>query len=381
MTKKKPKYIVYRKKKPNYTIEIISIVIAVLLVCCAYAGCINPEKFFPAPFLMLAFMPMFILTVVMLAVALLCRRWLSLLPPIVALLLVLPISKRFMPFNTSETALPTPADRQMVLKVMTYNVLAFNYSDPELSATPSASIRQILDAGPDVVLMQEGSAGGMDWFDIPSVKPYKNQLDKRYPYRFSAPDGLSVMSRYPFVSTPIGEPRISRSPLGYNRTQTSYIARAFDLELPHGKQLRLIDFRLQSYNLSFGQTKHVRVSPDVKPSPLERMKRSFVQRGQDARALRQAIDESPANVIVCGDMNDVTASYVYRVIRGKDLRDAWCDVGVGYCSTYNRHHLNYRIDHVFYRGDVRALEAERFTGGSSDHYPLMVTFDIDVTSR
>ena len=38
MSKKAPKYITYRKKKPNYTIEIVSLAVAVLLVCCAYAG-------------------------------------------------------------------------------------------------------------------------------------------------------------------------------------------------------------------------------------------------------------------------------------------------------------------------------------------------------
>ena len=381
MSNKTPKYIRYRKKKPNYTIEIVSLVVAVLLVCCAYAGSINPEKFFPAPFLMLAFMPMFILTVILLLGVLLWRRWLSMLVLIVALLVVLPITKKYIPFNTSETALPTPADRQMVLKVMTYNVLAFNFNDPSLNSTPSASMRLILDVGPDVVLLQEGTAGGLDWIDMPSVLPYKAQIDKKYPYHYSSADGLSIMSKYPFTTTPIGEPYIVRSPLGYNRNQMSYIARAYDLELPYGKQLCLINFRLQSYNLSFGQTKHVRVSPEVKPSPLDRMKRSFAQRGHDATNLRQAIDASPANVIACGDMNDVTASYVYRVISGKDMRDAWCDVGVGYSYTYNRHQLRYRIDHVMYRGDVRALEAERFTGGSSDHYPLMVTFDIDVSSR
>ena len=111
------------------------------------------------------------------------------------------------------------------------------------------------------------------------------------------------------------------------------------------------------------------------------MKRSFAKRGKDAAELRKAIDDSPANVIVCGDMNDVPTSYVYRVIRGKDLRDAWYDVGMGYAYTYNRHHLRYRIDQVLYRGDVRALEAERVIGGSSDHYPMMVTFDIDESTR
>ena len=110
------------------------------------------------------------------------------------------------------------------------------------------------------------------------------------------------------------------------------------------------------------------------------MRRSFGLRDDDARTLRQAIDKSPANVIVCGDMNDVPSSHVYRVIRGEDLNDAWVEVGNGYAYTFNRHNLPYRIDNVLYRGDITAVAAQRLKGGSSDHYPLLVTFDIDVSN-
>ena len=109
-------------------------------------------------------------------------------------------------------------------------------------------------------------------------------------------------------------------------------------------------------------------------------RRSFALRGDNAAMLRKEIDRSPDNVIVCGDMNDVSASHVYRLIAGDDLVDAWADVGLGYGQTYNRHGLCYRIDHILYRGELRALRAKRIKGGSSDHYPLMVTFDIDVSS-
>ena len=108
------------------------------------------------------------------------------------------------------------------------------------------------------------------------------------------------------------------------------------------------------------------------------MRRSFQLRNEDARALRRFIDASPANLIVCGDMNDVPSSHVYRVIRGNDLADAWVEVGNGYAHTFNRHHLPFRIDHILYRGDLVAVGAERPKGGTSDHYPLMATFDIDI---
>ena len=369
---------IYRhKKKKKWTFEIITAVAALLLIACAYSGDIDPQRFFLAPFMLLAFMPMLILALALLLVALLWRRWLALVVILVSLLVALPTIKVFTPLNTSENRPPVPADTTMILKVMTYNVLAFNYNEPLLSNVPSATMKLILDAGPDVVLLQEGSCRGIGWEEVPSLKPYINEMKSRFPYRYESSEGLSMMSRYPFTTVAIGEAQQSRSALGYNRNQTSYLARAYDMQLPNGKQLRLVDFRLQSYHLSFGKNMSVRVSPDVKPSALERMRRSFALRGDNAAALRTAIDDSPANVIVCGDMNDVPTSHVYQVIKGNDLHDAWAESGRGYAYTYNRHGLKYRIDHVFYRGDITALTAKRLRGGSSDHYPLMVSFDIE----
>ena len=368
-----------RRKKPiNRTFEVVVAVLAVLLVCCAYAGAIDPQRFILAPFLGLAFMPILVLLALALICALIWRRWIAVAVVIVSLMATAPIIKLFMPLNSSDEAPPVPADPTMILKVMTYNVLSFNYNEPNLSAEPSATMRLILDANPDVVLLQEGTPGGVEFEGITSIVPYLAEIKKKYPYCYYGNEGLNLMSKYPFTTQLLGMPQHERSPLGYNRNGLSYLARAFDLQLPSGKQIRLVDFRLQSYHLSFGKNQVVRVSPDVKPSRLERMRRSFALRDENATALRKAIDDSPANLIVCGDMNDITASHVYRVICGNDLKDAWAEAGNGYAYTYNRFGLCYRIDHILYRGAIRAIDAERLKGGSSDHYPIMVTFDMDI---
>ena len=370
-----------RKKRKNWTFEIIAAVAAVLLVGCAYAGKINPLSFFGAPFMTLAFMPMLIVVLVLLLCALFWRRWLGVLVTLLSIVLSLPILKYYIGMNNSDNIPPTPADSALLLKVMTYNVLSFNYNEPTMNAKPSATMQLILDADPDVVLLQEGGAAGLDWEEIPSLKTLMPKVRERYPYLYSSPEGLNIISKFPFTTQPLGEPRQLHSVLGYNRDLTSYIARAYDLKLPSGKQLRLVDFRLQSYHLSFGKSMSVRVSPSVKPSKFERMRRSFALRNDNAKALRQALDASPANVIVCGDMNDVSTSHVYREICGNDMRDAWVEVARGYGHSFNRHHLPYRIDQILYRGDVRALAAERIKGGSSDHYPIMATFDIEISKK
>ena len=365
-------------KRRKRFFEFMAAILALLLILCAYSGKINPDSFFPAPFLTLAFMPVLICSLVALVIALIARRAIAVLTLLLAIVAVWPIFSLYVPLNSKENKSLVPVDSTSVLKVMTYNVLSFNYNDPTIDAKDSQSIKLILDANPDVVMLQEGGAAGVHWMDIPSLRLYLDRIKVQFPYVYSSPEGLNILSRYPFTTQTLGEPQYVRSVLGYNRELKSYLARAYDLELPSGKQLRFIDFRLQSYHLSFGKNMNIRISPDAKPSPLERMKRSFSLRGKNAEDIRKAIDESPENVIVCGDMNDVTSSHVYWTIRGDDMTDAWAEVGNGYAYTFNRHHLPFRIDHVLYRGALQALEAQRIKGGSSDHYPLMVTFDMGV---
>ena len=370
-----------RRKKVNRTFEVICIIACVLMICCAYSGLLDPKSFLLAPFMTLSFMPLLMIVLLLLVIGLIWRRWLSIPIILVSLIISLPIIKVFTPMNTSENALPVPADTTLMLKVMTYNVLAFNYNEPTLKEQPSETMRLILDANPDVVVMQEASANGIEWKDLPSLKPFIKEIETKFPFIYYSNEGLSLMSKFPFTTVALCEPEYSRSVLGFNRDQYSYLARAYDLQLPRDKQLRIVDFRFQSYHLSFGKGMNVRISPEIKPSPLERMRRSFVLRSENAAAVRAQLDASPANLIVCGDMNDVPTSHVYRVLHGHDLHDAWSDSGRGYAYTYNRHGLRYRIDHVFYRGDLRALHADRLMGGSSDHYPLLVTFDIDNTTK
>ncbi len=366
------------KRRLRWVFEVLALLLGLLLILCAYAGKFDPQSFFPAPFLTLAYMPMLVFVALVMVVALLCRRWLAAGIILLAFVATLPVFSLYVPLNNEEDLPPMPAEKRHLLRVMTYNVLSFNYNEPLESNQPLTTMSLILEANPDVVVLQEGGAAGIEWIDIPSLAPYVGQIKARYPYLYSSPEGLNIMSKYPFTTQALSEPRHTRSVLGYNREMKSYLARAYDLQLPSGKQVRLIDFRLQSYHLSFGKNQNVRVSPDLKPAPLERMRRSFALRSNDAATIRQAIDNSPQNLIVCGDMNDVPTSHVYRVIRGEDMTDSWAEVGYGYACTFNRHHLPFRIDHILYRGALQAVQAQRLKGGSSDHYPLLVTFDIDV---
>jgi len=364
----------HRKLKRAFTT--LAVLIAILTVCCAYAGKVNPSRCLAAPFLTLAFEPMFTVAIVTLLVALLFRRWRTAAVVALGASATLPIVTMHAPLWHTTTS-DTPADSTSTFTVMTYNVLGFNFNEPELCSQPSTTMRLILDTNADAVLMQEAHTGGQDVEDFPSVAPYTDELRQTYPYRYCSPDGLALLCKYPFTSHPLGNMQHSRSPVDYSTVQNMHLARVFDVVLPSGETLRLINTRLQSYYLSFGKG-FTRVSPDIKPSPLQRMRRSFALRTQGAKELRHELEQLglEGNVVLCGDFNDVTASHAYRTLRGNNLDDAWIDCGGGYTYTYNRHHLLFRIDHVLYGSGLTPVSVSCPHGGSSDHYPIVATFQL-----
>ena len=117
-----------------------------------------------------------------------------------------------------------------------------------------------------------------------------------------------------------------------------------------------------------------RASQFYELSLVEKIQRAYEVRAQQAAMVRTVIDNSGDNVIVCGDFNDVPASYSYWTVRGNDLRDAYVDAARTPFYTYNRNRFLFHIDHTFYKGALKAVECRRDRVGWSDHYPVVTTF-------
>ncbi|MDE6368731.1 MAG: endonuclease/exonuclease/phosphatase family protein, partial [Muribaculaceae bacterium] len=82
------------------------------------------------------------------------------------------------------------------------------------------------------------------------------------------------------------------------------------------------------------------------------------------------------NVIVCGDFNDVPGSYPLRMLADEHLKEVYPEVGFGPMITYNANRFYFRIDHILYKGDLTPLSMKRGSVKSSDHYPVIATFEI-----
>lgn len=115
-------------------------------------------------------------------------------------------------------------------------------------------------------------------------------------------------------------------------------------------------------------------------------------RRQTALLIKERVAAIPAAtpVIVTADANSLIDSEPYRLL-ASDLRDAWCTAArrigpEGTLNGFGRHvNTGRRIDWILYRAlwpvrEVETVTCNRNGRYPSDHFPVVATFEIPVTS-
>ena len=359
----------------------ITVLVALLLVASAWGGYVNPASFSLLSVLTLA-LPLFLIVNTAIMIAwLVVLRWRCALIGAAAILLSWGSVRMVFPVNVFHESMKVTPENG--LRVMTFNVMNFGPYNPS-NHTPSLSMRYILDQDVDVVLLQEGSQE-RNYLRLSNVEMMAQELERKYPYHSDGRHDLMILSKYPYT---VINDTILKSRPGTKRRgdpEYQYYARGYDLELPNGRQLRIVNLHLHSMGLNDSDrelymdiTKNKIDSEDefrkIKSSLYNKISATLKFHAHEARVVRDFIDRGPANVIVCGDFNDTPASYCYRTVRGSDMSDAFVDCGFGLKHTYHDNRLYFKIDHIIYRGDLEAVAWHRDKAGDSDHYPQVATF-------
>ena len=355
---------------------VITLVVAVAMLVSAWGGLVNPEKSRLLPLATLA-MPFVLMVNVLMAIVWLCLfKWKYALIPIAVIALSWSPVSTVCPMNIFARDI---SNNDSTFKVMTFNVANFGPYDPK-NHNPSKSMRYILDQDPNFVLLQEGSQE-RTYFALSNVEMMRAEFEKKYPYHSDGWRDLMIFSKYPYTVVPDS---------AFDRLHEAHggiYAKAFDIQLPSGKQLRILNLHLRSIgmgeddkNLYENITKQgVNVKKrselrHIKQSLLNKLDRAFKRHAVEANIVRSLVDDSPTNLIVCGDFNEAPSSYCYRIIRGDDLNDTFQDCGAGLTYTFNDRRLFFKIDHILYRGEMEAVDWYRDKEGDSDHYPQVATF-------
>ncbi len=373
-----------RRRVAHIAAWTVAVVTAVAVLLAAHGGMLDPREWGFVPGVMVILFTHVGVGAVVVAILLaIFRLWKPLALVAVALFTCLPRVVRSYPHNHDE---PCKCEQ---FTVMTWNVAAFPRVAP---GDTSDVMRTILDLNPTFVLMQEmmQADSGFHYDQVPAIKCYIDELDKKYPYRsYPYRDDVAILSKYPFTIDTIVPQQRGYDALSRYQDVDHYATLAFDVVV-FDKKIRLVSTHLRSFGLSNADKRlagaHVQGEHDVEQGSAvygmslpAKLSRAFALRAQEAAQLRQAIDAGPETVIVCGDFNDVMDSWAYRTIHSSDMRDAWLDGGSGNVPTYAKAPLRCKIDHMLYRGNITAVHSVihdnlPLTPTGSDHYPMVTTF-------
>ena len=251
------------------------------------------------------------------------------------------------------------------LKVLTYNTQALCMGDKQQA---QRMLSYINEQDADIVCLQE-------------VKVYKNAQ------RITLPELRNAMKDYPYTYydfkvynsiRQFGNVVFSRYPLIHKKTipyeSKQNISSRCDVVVNHDT-IRLIVNHLESFKIM----KHDLILDTLtvekfKNSSLNHKLQTASQlRQEQAKAVKNAINESPYPVITVGDFNSIPLSYVYWKIRF-GMRDCFLKGSFGQLgSTYKNGPLGIRIDYILCSCKLSPIKCEVDRVEYSDHFPVCAT--------
>ena len=360
-----------------------TIVLAAVLVLSAYSGHVDPNRTSLFAFIALTFPFVLGLTLLVALLWLVALRWRVALIPLAAIALSWPTVRIVSPLHITQHKITAKEDSTK-FTVLTYNVMNFEKNGAKNHFEGAKTLQYILDSDADIVMLQEGSLS-IDINNLPLLKPHMNLFKKRYPYRSHGYHDQVILSKHPY--TIVEDSTIKEGFASPDEPMSMYhfYARAYDVLVP-GHTVRFINLHLSSMMFTEEDKKaymdltNLNEKPDraelsrMRHSVATKLSQAFKKHAKEAHIIRQVIDQSNENVIVCGDFNEVPASYTYRTIKGNDMRDAYADCAFGPVNTFRDNRFYFKIDHILYRGDMKAVRCKVDKEGDSDHYPQIATF-------
>lgn len=272
--------------------------------------------------------------------------------------------------NWSHGSGKAPADATRELRLMTYNTHCMQSSK---RAAHNPIIKYIRESGADIVFLQEYEVrknSNYLTFDnaklsLADIYPYTyydfTTFNKRRQY------GLAIYSKYPLIN---------KQSLHYE-TRHNLSCRC-DVVV-NTDTFRLFHNHLES-NLLTPADMHIDETGDFTESMktsffrvLAKMVKAYAYRAEEARVVREAMDESPYPVIVAGDFNDVPTSYTYRTL-SRGLNDAFLCTSYGQTGhTFYKGVMGVRIDYLLTDKQLHAVSCMTDTVTLSDHQPVHAT--------
>ncbi len=331
--------------------------LAVLALLGAYfSGIISPEKNWIPAFLGLAYP-------VILAVNLaFVVFWLVFSPKYVVFSLITIIAG--WTYLTRFMQLQEKTSEETEIKILSFNVHHFRGAG-ELSHHETANeiIRFLKEVQPDIICLQEVRLRQNNIFNLAQTVEELDFINHYQFARTSSTFGSVTLSRYPIVH--MDEIRFENS-----RNITIYTdvligedtVRVFNVHL-HSYGIDPRDFAIIEQGVS--------TEEDIKEAREmgSKLKKGFQMRAGQVETIREMIEKTPYPIILCGDLNDIPASFSYQQLR-KGLKDAFVSSGKGMGRTYVNKLPFLRIDYIFHSPVFESYNFKTHDYRHSDHLPV-----------
>lgn len=236
------------------------------------------------------------------------------------------------------------------ISLLSYNVHSFNRFDWIASDSIPQQISTLIKKElPDIFCAQEYYNNAYINFD-------------QYPYEyqdFNNDNGelaLVIFSKYPIIN---------KGSLQFKKTANNIIFA--DIKVKKDT-IRVYNVHLQSHKIN--PDKEVLAKEDSQKL-LKRMQLSFQKQQEQAELLSDHMDTSPYRNIVMGDFNNSAFSYVFNLIKSKNLQDSFKEAGEGFGKTFEFDLFPLRIDFILIDKDYEVLQFKTFEDQLSDHYPII----------
>jgi len=238
------------------------------------------------------------------------------------------------------------------ISVMSYNVRAFGLNGFSEKEEVQAKIYSFIkEEDPAIVCLQEYSAidgtMGLKYpYQVKAMKPFKKSF------------GQIIYSKYPIINSG-----------SFNFKKTSNNIMYADIVIQKDT-VRVYNIHLQSLKVS---SQFAELQQADSKRLLGRMASAFEKQENQVKIFLENEASSPYPVIVAGDLNNSSTSYVYRKLKG-EKEDAFAKAGSGTGRTFTFDFLPLRIDFILNDPKFEVTDFKNYALMLSDHEPIAASF-------
>jgi endonuclease/exonuclease/phosphatase family metal-dependent hydrolase len=360
-----------KKKLPIFDIIILWLNYATCfaLLISYLAPIADPRKYWVIAFFGLAYPPLLLANILLIAYWALRKSWYAVLSA-GCIIIGINVFTSNVAFHSGNSNVPKLTDTNAV-RLMTYNVHNFKkYGARQDVSTKHDILMLIKKEDPDIIGIQEyfsrrrGQYAMTD--SMEKVLRFKNYYFVDVNQNEDEAIGIALFTKYKIINKGLillAEPGSENQCIYTDIKKDSSIFRVYSVHL------QSIKFKREDY-------KYLDTISSGKPDMTSirrlggKLKRAFIIRAEQVFKIKTHAKQCPYPYIIAGDFNDTPTSYAVNQM-SKGLKNAFREKGFGLGRTYNGDFPNYQIDYVM---ASPAFDVKSYTiveKKLSDHYPII----------